>query len=162
VAKVTPSMAKNQMQRALRTLVDPYPTESEKNTLWSHFNNACAYCNDAILKESRTGHLDHAKSLAEGGNNDTHNFVLSCAKCNGDEKRELSWLQFLRLKCGSENDFYKARKNLIETWLNQAETTSPEQKNRMNEAQQLIDMALISFDQTVKNIRALTHTSTQS
>jgi hypothetical protein len=41
---------------------------------------------------------------------------LSCGKCNGDEKRELHWLKFLKSKITNKR-FFQARKKRIAKWV---------------------------------------------
>ena len=87
-------MAKNLMRRALWAVVDPLPTDSEVEGLWSYFDSCCAYCGVRVDRGARGGHLDHLKPSAAGGTNEVFNHVLSCPRCNGDDKRDEPWDKF--------------------------------------------------------------------
>ncbi len=89
MAKVTPSMAKNQIKRSLLQIIDTHPNKSQKQQVWNCFDNKCAYCDIVIDPNSRKGHLDHLQAVKDGGTNEIYNFVLACNICNGDEKREM-------------------------------------------------------------------------
>ena len=151
--KDTPSMAKNKIRRALMAILDPYPSTSEVNDLWAYFGSACAYCGRAIVKASRTGHMDHVLSAAQGGTNSVHNHVLACAICNGDEKREESWEVFLAAKVQDPVQASE-RSARIKSWLarHDGDTLSPELQA---EAEAIVAEAVGSFDEAVKKLRAL-------
>lgn len=153
MAKDTPSMAKNRIRRSLVAILDPHPSAKETDELWSYFNSSCAYCGVLIERSSRTGHLDHLISFALGGSNDIHNHVLSCARCNGDEKREEDWQSFLVRKVTAP-DVAEARSAHIHSWLSKANphTLSPD---TARQAEAIIQAALASYDQAVKQVRAL-------
>jgi len=102
MAKNTPSMAKNMIKRSLLAVIDPHPSKAEVELLWKYFQSSCAYCGVEIPRESRTGHMDHVVSSALGGSNSIYNHVLSCSRCNGDEKKEESWQSFLTRKATNQ------------------------------------------------------------
>ncbi|MGO9763164.1 MAG: HNH endonuclease [Solirubrobacteraceae bacterium] len=81
------------MRRAVAEILDPSPRNVD--ALWAHFESSCAYCGKPLSREKREGHRDHA---APGGGNGLGNLVLACGSCNGDEKREASWHEFLKQK----------------------------------------------------------------
>ena len=113
---MTPSQARNAIKKALKTVIDPKPKASDKDAIWSYFKNHCAYCDQEIERESRIGHIDHLVAEMEGGSNAQSNLVLTCATCNGDEKRELDWMEFIAEKCqGNENEL-STRLMRIEKW----------------------------------------------
>lgn len=114
--KMTPALAKNTLRRALRAIVDPEPPKSEIAKLWEFFKSACAYCGRNLSRNSREGHLDH---LVHTGPNHISNRVLACSTCNGDEKRDLSWLPFLKNKVRSRT-LFKFRYHRIRAWINQS------------------------------------------
>lgn len=105
--------AKNIVRRALRAILDREPSHSEKTRVWAHFKSACAYCGKKLLRAARNAHLDH---LVHRGPNHISNRVLSCGICNGDEKRDRDWLEFLREKAVTTPIFRK-RRALIESWI---------------------------------------------
>jgi hypothetical protein len=105
-----PSVAKNQMGRAVDAILDPWP--SSKAPIWAYFDSRCAYCDVVLSKENREGHIDHATS---NGGNHLGNLVLACSSCNGDEKRESDWRTFLDRKV-NEPGLRQARITKIEAW----------------------------------------------
>lgn len=111
--RMSAGLAKNHIRRALRTVVDPEPNKRAIARLWQHFKSACAYCGRRLDKTLRQGHIDH---LVHDGPNHISNRVLACPPCNGDEKREGPWLEFLRKKV-SRRGVFLARKKTIETWV---------------------------------------------
>lgn len=151
--KDTPSMAKNKIRRSLLAILDPHPSASEIEELWRYFDSRCVYCGIAITRESRTGHLDHVIASTSGGSNGIHNFVLSCARCNGDEKREEDWRIFLGRKAESE-ELVAERSKLIEGWLARAPTAtlSPEV---VQQVQAVIAQVVAHYDEAVARVRAL-------
>ncbi len=151
--KDTASMAKNKIKRSLNAICDPHPTKSEENTLWEYFDEQCAYCGKPIERNSRTGHLDHLISSAEGGSNSIYNHALSCATCNGDEKREESWHSFLSRRARSA-EALKARRSKIEQWLAKVPQTICDQ-DFASKRDRIIQEALENFDASVKKMREL-------
>lgn len=117
MGKVTLSMAKNQLRKALLTVAYPWPSKMQIEEMRSYFKHCCAYCGVPIDPNRRIGHLDHIVSLAEGGTNNVHNLVLACRTCNGDEKREKHWEDFLREKCGSDTNTYTIRNAHVRSWI---------------------------------------------
>ena len=152
-AKDTPSMAKNKIRRSLVAILDPHPSAKETDELWLYFGSSCAYCGVLIERTSRTGHLDHLVSSALGGSNDIHNHVLSCARCNGDEKREEEWQSYL-LRKASDPETSNARRGHILAWLAKARPRALE-ADIASRAEAIIQTAIVSYDQAVKQIRAL-------
>src|SRR2546426_3295520 len=149
--KMTPGYAKNTICRALRAVVDPEPSAKEIAALWDHFGNACAYCGCALDKKGRGGHIDHLVPTTTGGTNHISNRVLSCPPCNGDEKRETPWIEFLHAKI-TDPTISSERRARIEAWM---------QCNALAEVRQLdmqaltteMDRAVQAFDTAVSNLR---------
>lgn len=156
--KDTPSLAKNKMRRSLAAIFDPRPSKAEVEELWAYFESRCAYCGTSINRDSRTGHLDHLVLSSEGGSNNVHNHALSCARCNGDEKREESWLSFLDQKAESPQVF-DARKKKIENWLAEAPASSLSPENAAR-AEAIIERAIANFEESVEEMRALRRNGT--
>lgn len=146
-------MAKNKIKRCLTAIYDPYPSKRVVDQLWEYFNSHCIYCEKSITRSTRTGHLDHLLAAAEGGNNGIHNFALSCAQCNGDEKREENWLDFLERKAPSPES-YQLSKEKLEQWTSMAQRI-PLSPDQTQQAEEIINNALLSFDQAVKDMRTL-------
>lgn len=148
----TPSMAKNKIRRSLLAIIDPHPSPAEVDDLWGYFESKCAYCGAVIPRESRTGHLDHVLASAAGGSNSIHNFVLSCARCNGDDKREGDWRAFLSRT--AEPTVVTARATRIEAWLSRAPATGRRPELAM-QANKIVEEAISDFDRAVARMRAL-------
>jgi len=155
MAKDTPSMAKNKMRRCLQAIIDPHPSKSEIDCLWEYFDASCAYCGAKIDRGSRTGHVDHVVSSAAGGSNDIHNHVLSCARCNGDEKREEPWRDFLSRKAGHSSQEFKAREARIQSWLQLGLKSKWLDHQAQQEVHVIIDRAIHDFEHAIQQLRNL-------
>jgi 5-methylcytosine-specific restriction endonuclease McrA len=153
MSKDIPSIAKNKIKRSLRAIIDPLPSKKEISSLWEYFENSCAYCNVKIDPDSRLGHLDHVIAQSDRGNNSIYNHVLSCAKCNGDEKREMDWKIFLKQKLVNSEKF-NIQKLKIENWLEKNNIVKIELK-RKEKVDKIIADALAQFDISVQSMRAL-------
>ena len=151
-------MAKNKIKRSLSAICDPHPSNTDVNKLWEYFESCCAYCGIKIQRESRTGHLDHLIPSTEGGSNNIHNHALSCAKCNGDEKREEPWQPFLERKAENSSAF-KIRKSKILDWISDSPDSKHDQR-LMKEAENIIAEAIDDFERSVEKMRALRATGT--
>ena len=114
---MTPSQASNPIKKSLKALVDPKPKQRDKDAIWKLFRFRCAYCGVQLTKESRRGHIDHFYSEMDGGSNKLCNLVLTCSTCNGDEKRESNWNEFLNDKCGNDAQRYTEREPKINIWV---------------------------------------------
>lgn len=145
-------MAKNKIRRSLLAIIDPHPSPREVDKLWTHFESKCAYCGDVIPRESRTGHLDHVLASAAGGNNSIYNSVLSCARCNGDDKREEDWRAFLSRTV--EPDVAAVRAVPIEEWVSQAPATG-RRPELAKQADGIVKEAIADYDRAVARMRAL-------
>lgn len=155
MAKNSPSIAKNQMKRSLNAVLDPAPKETATNQLWAFFNSSCAYCGAELARAERLGHLDHIVPHSAGGTNDIHNHVLSCARCNGDEKREEDWESFLARKVPSV-DVRQERSARIKDWMNQAPAGRLALNSQERQAvDAIVTRALQSFDTAVEELRAI-------
>jgi hypothetical protein len=105
-------MAKNAMHRALDDLIDRPPGEADQKRLREFFGDRCCYCGADAPR--RDGHIDHADPA---GGNDLGNLLLSCSLCNGDEKRQMKWDDFLRAKCGGDSRAFEERSARIRAWF---------------------------------------------
>lgn len=114
--KMTPSRAKNSIGKALREIFDPSIRKSDERIIRQFFDNKCAYCGRDIPPTGRTGHMDHVVSRKKGGTNHLSNIILSCNSCNGDEKRETDWIEFLDVKV-SDPETRCHRRRRIEEWI---------------------------------------------
>jgi hypothetical protein len=154
MAKNTPSMAKNQMRRCLQAIIDPHPNDAEVSALWAYFQSACAYCGLLLTRGKRDGHVDHVVPHSSGGSNSIYNHVLSCSRCNGDEKREENWESFLARKALSPLQLAQ-RHTQIATWLERSTGLTRTPSVSSDDAEAIIKSALESFDASVKQLRAL-------
>lgn len=155
MAKSTPSMAKNLMKRSLNAVLDPLPKPTAIDQLWAFFDSSCAYCGAKLDRSERSGHLDHIVPFSAGGTNNIHNHVLSCARCNGDEKREEDWESFLARKVFSV-EMRQERSVRVKDWMSQA----PEGHLKLSLQEQqavdsIIQQALQSFQTAVEELRAI-------
>jgi 5-methylcytosine-specific restriction endonuclease McrA len=113
MAAQTPAMAKNIIRRSFSEIIDPSPSKSGEKEIWAFFNSECIFCGKKLTKTRRDGHIDHLVPSSLGGRNNISNRVLSCATCNGDERRDMNWPEFLLQKKPNE---YKLRSNKIHQW----------------------------------------------
>jgi hypothetical protein len=102
--------AKNLMLRAMQEILDPSPLDV--GPVWDHFESRCAYCDRPLHIGERSAHLDHAEA---GGGNHLGNLVLACGTCNGDDKRDMHWRDFVASKATTDHDA-AARVARIEAW----------------------------------------------
>jgi hypothetical protein len=97
-------------KRELR-VARPTPTLAARRRLGKENGWACFYCsetgNESHGPDGRVWHVDHAYSVADGGDNQPDNLVLSCATCNLDKKAK-SALQFLKERLRLANEKLKA------------------------------------------------------
>ncbi|MFB0981027.1 MAG: HNH endonuclease [Alteromonadaceae bacterium] len=114
---MTPSQAINAIKKSLKALVDPKITKADKTVIWQHFENSCAYCGSSLNPNERKAHIDHVIPESEGGSNRLCNLILTCPTCNGDEKREMPWEEFLATKYDAKSKKYKRRYDKIISWF---------------------------------------------
>ena len=150
MVRISPSVAKNMMRRSLAAIVDPPPTPAQVEELWRYFGGECVYCGVTIPRSSRTGHLDH---LVASGTNSIFNLALACAKCNGDEKRELPWREFLQRKA-RYSVAYSEREVRIEAWLARGAVETPAPYDHGAVAA-IIAEATDAYDSAVTKMRRL-------
>ena len=114
---MTPSQARNAIKKSLKGIIDPKPTKDEKELIWHYFDYQCAYCGCTLNPKERQAHLDHVIAESDGGSNHLCNLILTCAICNGDDKREMDWQAFLLQKCQGETTTYQQRHKKIIRWF---------------------------------------------
>jgi HNH endonuclease len=154
MAKYTPSIAKNQMRRCLRAIIDPVPTDKEVSELWEYFRSECAYCGVELSRNKRDGQLDHIEPQSTGGSNSIFNNVLSCGACNGDHKRDMNWELFLAQKALSI-DFQKTRFLHIQGWLSRQTHRNLGNADLIEKIEAVQIAATESFDLHVEMMRNL-------
>lgn len=141
--------AKNTVRRALRAIIDREPSKGQISRLWEFFRSGCGYCGQKLVRSERKGHVDH---LHPDGPNHISNRVLSCGKCNGDEKRERHWLEFLKEKSPSREVFGR-RKRRIQEWVRTNKPSAP-LPNRRRLIRVEISRVMTIFDKAVGRLRA--------
>jgi hypothetical protein len=114
---MTPSQARNAIRKCLKSIIAPRPDQADVDRLWDYFGACCAYCRQQLDRGLRNAHVDHLVAESNGGSNRLANLVLSCGKCNGDEKREASWEDFLVNKCGANTQELQLRRAKILDWI---------------------------------------------
>lgn len=114
---MTPSQARNAIKRSLKALIDPKINKADKTIIWEYFEHQCAYCGCGLNPNERKAHIDHVIPESEGGSNRLCNLILTCATCNGDEKREMQWQAFLASKYDVKSAEYKQRSQKITDWF---------------------------------------------
>lgn len=154
MAKNTPSMAKNQMRRCLQAIINPHPTDAEVSELWAYFQSACAYCGLSLTRGARDGHVDHVVPHCSGGSNSIYNHVLSCSRCNGDERREENWESFLARKAIVPQQFGQRHSHIVK-WLERVNGVTRTSTVAPEDVEAIIESALECFDASVKQLRAL-------
>lgn len=127
------------MRRAAEEIVDPGP--GTVDPVWDFFGSACAYCGRGLDRERREGQTDHA--APEGGNH-IGNLVLACSACNGDEKREMGWRKFLRLKNPDEAT-YERRAAQIDEWFSRNPRAAPRNSEEVVRLRSEIEDLIAAF-----------------
>lgn len=131
------AQARNLMRRAIQEIVDPGPASVDP--LGDYFESRCAYCDVLLVRGERDAHTDHAEP--DGGNH-LGNLVLACGRCNGDEKRDERWLDFLRRKA-PDAVALRQREERILAWFVEhqrpTETHGPEVEQLLRCCEALVD-----------------------
>lgn len=135
--KYTSAQARNLMRRAIQEIVDPGPASVDP--LWDYFESRCAYCDVRLVRGERDAHTDHA--TPDGGNG-LGNLVLACGRCNGDEKRDLPWLDFLRQKAPDAVTLERREERIL-AWFARhqrpTQTHGPEVERWLRHCEALVD-----------------------
>jgi hypothetical protein len=134
------SQVKNLMRRALADAIDPPPGPHAQQALRDYFENKCAYCGAEAIP--RQGHIDHA---TRSGGNSLGNLLLACSPCNGDQKREKDWAQFLHEKCGKDQETFERRRQHIQTWMERHRRQEAEQPVEVRDAREAAEKAIDAF-----------------
>jgi hypothetical protein len=141
VKKKSLSQVKNLMHRALADLLDPPPSQSDQARLREHFGDRCCYCGGEARRHD--GHLDHADPHAGNG---LGNLLLACKTCNGNEKREMGWEEFLRRKSADER-LLEERLGRIRAWLDAHPTRAEALSPGVQQARRDADIAIEAYAQ---------------
>ena len=149
------SLAKNSIRKTLWGIVDKEPTKRELKVLWAHFESQCAYCGMALKREERKGHIDHLEANRSIGRNHISNRVLACHICNGDQKREMDWQQFLALKCGDDQALYVSRRSTILEWCSKCGVSPAPDAAIVSQVQRSIETCNAVLDQEADRIKSI-------
>ena len=152
---MTPSQARNAIKRSLKALIDPKISKADKTTIWQYFENSCAYCGFGLNPNERKAHIDHVIPESEGGSNRLCNLILSCSTCNGDEKRDMPWQDFLATKYDVKSKKYKQRYDKITAWFELqrgSPTITNEQQAQLKSA---FDEINASYSKVVEQIKQI-------
>lgn len=158
----TSSYVKNIMRRAIGDIMDQPLSKKQKLQVWEYFFSQCAYCGCELHRENRDGHIDHLIAAAMGGSNSLNNRVLACEDCNGNEKRDRAWEEFLREKCKGVGKVFRVRRDRITAWQNHtrrnaATVLTPEVKEAISAAEALIPL----FEQKLSTLKSAVRKSAQ-
>ncbi len=146
--------AKNAMHRAIEALYCRPLNKYEKERIWEYFRSRCAYCDKGIDREHRHGHMDHLECSTSGGTNYIRNRVLACKECNGNEKREKCWQDFLKSKCPDSRTF-RLRRKRIAAWQSQFPVLAPiVLSTQARKSREALLNAVLLFEQEFKNFRS--------
>jgi hypothetical protein len=149
------SVARNAMLRAVEELFCRQLTKQEKDQVWKYFKSRCAYCDKRINRKLRHGHMDHLDPSVNNGGNHIRNRVLACKECNGNEKRERDWQEFLKSKCPDHETFVK-RYNKIISWQSQFSIRPPLALDlEMETAKQELLVSIQNFELAFVRFRSL-------
>jgi hypothetical protein len=147
--------AKNAMHRSIEALYCRPLNNYEKELIWEYFRSRCAYCDKQIDREHRHGHMDHLECSTSGGTNYVRNRVLACKECNGNEKREQCWQDFIKAKCPDSRTF-RIRMNRIVAWQSQFPILPPiVLSTQAEKSREALLNAVASFEQEFKRFRSL-------
>ncbi len=97
------------------------------------------------------GHVDHLVPATAAGTNHISNRVLSCSGCNGDEKGDQPWLDFLRAKT-KDQTLFKNRRKRIEDWVARSTPSQPPVINSELVTRET-ERAVAAFDEAVTQLR---------
>ena len=144
------SQAKNFLKRTVSEILDRSPSTAQMRALWEHFEGRCAYCRKLLDADGRDWHLDHADS---GAGNHAGNRVLACGICNGDEKREQGWCEFLRAKASAVDSEHQEA--LIRAWLEGHARPEQEETPEVANALAELDILIEQFAAKCGELKAL-------
>jgi regulator of sigma D len=151
---MTVPQARSAIRKALTGIVDPKPRKSAITAMWVHFDRKCAFCRRSLDRDKREGHADHLVAGASRGHNHIYNRVLACGTCNGDQKLDHPWEDFLRSVVCQEEDF-TTRKQRIEKWQQNHKDLCKVDQGQITEALRAAENVITVFDQACDKIRAL-------
>lgn len=96
-----PAWVKNISRRVLWAALEKDIDKKDRLAMAEFFGNCCCYCEQRLPAR---WHADHLIAFDDGGFNHLSNRVPSCPRCNEHEKRDMDWLEFLKIKTGQARD----------------------------------------------------------
>lgn len=146
------SQAKNKMRKTVEAIIDPPPRDVQP--IWDYFGSTCAYCGASLSRPDRKAHIDHATA---GGGNQLGNLILACSTCNGDEKLDESWREFLRRRA-PDDDVYAERERRIVRWIDADPLVSLPNSPAIAQARADLDALIDEFADKCQALRLLVAT----
>jgi CRISPR/Cas system Type II protein with McrA/HNH and RuvC-like nuclease domain len=142
------------IRKSLLGIIDPDPSKEEITQLWEFFDSRCAYCGTKISRTGRQGQIDHLVPQSVNGMNHIFNRVLSCGHCNGDEKRDTHWAEFIINKYSSNPSVAKKRIDKIKEWrkLHKEQEFDSELRNKVEE---LTSHVCVHYNSAVRDLKKL-------
>jgi hypothetical protein len=116
-----------------------------------YFDSKCAYCGASLSRPDRDAHIDHA---TPGGGNQLGNLVLACSRCNGDDKRDESWREFLRQKA-PDGETYAERERQIACWTDLHPLTPLPDSPAIAQSRTELDVLIDEFAARCQELRQL-------
>ena len=150
----TPSQAKNMIRKSLLGIIDPEPSKEDITRLWEFFESRCAYCGTKINRKRRQGHIDHLVPQTVNGINHISNRVLSCGYCNGDEKRDTHWAEFIINKHSRNPSVAKQRIDKIKEWRNLHKEPKLDSELR-NKAEDIANQVCVRYNLALRDLKKL-------
>lgn len=150
---MTAPQARNAIRKALVEIIGPKPRKREIEAMWEHFESRCAFCGADLKRSDRKGHADHLVPAAAGGHNHISNRVLACATCNGDEKLDQDWVQFLEQAPAQED--VATRKERILAWQQKHHAECSVEDSDLAEALLAAEAAIQAFNGACDHVRAV-------
>ena len=149
---ISNAYVKNIMNRRISELLEPSPNQKEKKQLRAFFQNLCVFCGAKLGEAKGDTHFDHLVAASAGGRNGLSNRVISCSRCNVEEKRDGDWEPFLHTKCLDDQTFV-ARRQQILNWQNKfLSLGTPMPTSELLEAMGRAKNTIIQFEDECKKI----------
>lgn len=144
------------MRKTVEAIIDPSPRDV--TPIWDYFGSTCAYCGASLSRLDRKGHIDHATA---GGGNQLGNLILACSTCNGDEKLDESWREFLRRKA-PDDGVYAERERRIARWMDAHPLVPLPDSPAISRARTDLDVLIDEFAERCQELRQLVAVERQS
>jgi hypothetical protein len=128
-------------------------TKADRAAMHSHFLGQCAYCGNPL---SERWHADHLLPVDQGGFNHISNRVAACAGCNEQEKRDMDWVSFLKIKCGSDAALLAQRRSRVDDWTQHSRPALiPVTQQQRDAWRQEVDALAVQIDAAWERLKRL-------